>query len=89
MSPSFQTKYPNALPSENFGWQDPVLGFYSPDISTPGMYPYTAPITLDLVVPPTLPTGLTTLEIEVVDNQNRTQARAIRLLVPFYWRVGP
>ncbi len=76
-------------PGPEQGWQDPILGFHSPDVSTPGVYPYTAPISLALVVPPTLPTGLVTLEIEVADHFEQDQRRTIRVMVPIYWRVGP
>ena len=80
---------PGQAPPDNEGWQDPVLGYYVADTTTPGVFPYTAPISLDLVVPPSLPTGQNILEIEVVDNVARTRARIIRVFVPFYWRVGP
>ncbi len=73
----------------NEGWQDPVLGFYSPDVATPGVYPYTPPITLDLVVPGSFPQGPGTIEIEVVDNPSRSLGRVITVNLPFYWRVGP
>ena len=76
-------------PGENVGWQDPVLGYYLPDVTTPGVYPYTAPISLELVVPSTLPTGPAFLEYEVADNANRGLARIIRVKIPIYWRVGP
>src|SRR5688572_8921427 len=47
------------LPGE--GWQDPTLGFHFPD-SDPAFFPYTLPITLELVVPTDLPTGVNVLE---------------------------
>ena len=71
------------------GWQDPVLGYYSPDVVTPGAYPYTAPITLDLAVAPEMPTGPAILEIEVSDNSDQDLRRVIRLPLRIYWRVGP
>lgn len=80
---------PGADLADNEGWQDPLLGYHLADIVTPGAFPYTAPITLELVVPPTLPTGLAYLEYEIVDNITRNKGRIIRVVVPFYWRVGP
>ncbi len=76
-------------PTANQGWQDPVFNYYSPDVVTPGAYPYSAPITLDLDVPLTLATGEAIIEIEVVDNLNRANARIVLVQVPVYWRVGP
>jgi hypothetical protein len=73
----------------NEGWQDPTLGFYSPDVLTPGVYPYTPPIALDLIVPLSFPHGPGEIEIEVVDNPTRSQGRVITVKLPFYWRVGP
>jgi hypothetical protein len=75
------------LPEE--GWQDPILGYYSPDVQTPGVYPYSPPISLELVVPPSLPAGPAILEIEVVDNADQDLRRTIRVPVRIYWRVGP
>ncbi len=80
---------PTEDPANEQGWQAPVLGFYSPDVQTVGVYPYTEPISLDLVAPPDLPSGLVYLEFEVTDNSNRGLARVIRVKVPIYWRVGP
>lgn len=71
------------------GWQDPILGYHLPDLVTPGFYPYSAPISLDLVVPPTLPAGPAILEYEVVDNSDRGLARVIRVPILIHWRVGP
>ncbi len=76
-------------PTPNQGWQDPVFGYYSPDSATPGMFPYTTPITLELDVPTTIPAGLAIIQIEVVDNFSRTNARVVIVEVPVYWRVGP
>jgi len=76
-------------PTANQGWQDPVFNYYSPDVVTAGAYPYSAPITLDLDVPLTLPTDQAIIEIEVVDNLNRANARIVIVQVPVYWRVGP
>src|SRR5688572_354867 len=76
-------------PGPEEGWQDPVLGYYSPDVVTPGAYPYTTPITLDVVVPPTVPAGPAILEIEVADNNAQDLRRVIRVPVRFHWRVGP
>ena len=76
-------------PTANQGWQDPVFNYYSPDTVTPGAYPYTSPITLELDVPTTLPAGEAIIQIEVVDNLNRTNARIVIVEVPVYWRVGP
>jgi hypothetical protein len=78
-----------AEPADNEGWQDPVLGYHLADTTTPGAFPYTAPIVLQLDVPPTMPPGPAILEIEVVDNIIRTNARTIRVPIPFNWRVGP
>jgi len=75
------------LPAE--GWQDPVQNYYPPDTVTPGAFPYSAPITLELDVPPTMPDGPAILEIEVVDNVSRPNGRIVIVSVPFYWRVGP
>lgn len=80
---------PGEVLGPNEGWQDPVLGYYSPDVTTPGVYPYTAPITLELDVPGSFPDGPGTIEVEVVDNANRAQGRVITAELPFYWRVGP
>ena len=77
---------PNDPPAPELGWQDPVRGNYAPDVNA---FPYTTPITLDIDVPTVLPTGRTILEIEVADNAERTNARIIRVQIPFYWRVGP
>ncbi len=76
-------------PTPNQGWQDPVSNFYSPDTATPGAFPYSSPITLELDVPPSLPAGPAIIEIEVVDNANRTNGRIVIVQVPIYWRVGP
>ena len=74
-------------PGPEQGWQDPVRGFYVPE---PGAnFPYTSPISLDIVVPGDFPPGPATLEIEVVDNVERSKGRIIRVAVPVYWRVGP
>jgi hypothetical protein len=73
-------------------WQDPVRGYYLPELSgsAPGPnFPYTSPISLDIVVPGDLPSGPAVLEIEVVDNVDRAKGRIIRVQVPVYWRVGP
>jgi hypothetical protein len=80
---------PSENPADNQGWQDPNLGYHLPDVTTPGVYPYSDPISLELVVPPDLPTGPAILEYEVVDNANRGLARVIHVKVPIYWRVGP
>ena len=80
------------VPGPEQGWQDPVRGFYLPELSgsTPGPnFPYTDPISLEIVVPGDFPTGAATLEIEVVDNVERSKGRIIRVQVPVYWRVGP
>ena len=72
-------------PGPEQGWQDPVRGFYLPE---PGdFFPYTAPITLEVVAPPDLATGPATLEIEVVDNADRAKGRIISVQVPVSWRV--
>ena len=76
-------------PTPNQGWQDPVFNYYSPDTVTPGAFPYTSPISLELDVPLTLPTGPAIIEIEVVDNLNRANGRVVVVQVPVYWRVGP
>jgi hypothetical protein len=44
---------------------------------------------MEIIVPGDLPTGPAVLEIEVVDNVERTKSRLIRVQVPVYWRVGP
>jgi hypothetical protein len=75
-------------PLPNEGWQDPTLGYYFPD-TDPAFFPYTLPITLELVVPATLPQGLNILEYEVQDNPDPLESRTILVQVPFYWRVGP
>jgi hypothetical protein len=75
------------VPGPEQGWQDPVRGYTLPE---PGpFFPYTAPITLEVVVPSDLVTGPATLEIEVVDNVDRAKGRIIQVQVPVYWRVGP
>ncbi|MEP7029009.1 MAG: hypothetical protein ABI960_10475 [Candidatus Eisenbacteria bacterium] len=75
------------VPGPEQGWQDPVLGFYLPE---PGpFFPYTPPISLEVDAASDLPTGPATLEIEVVDNVDRSKGRIIKVLVPVYWRVGP
>ncbi len=77
----------NEQPGPEQGWQDPVRGNYLPQ---PGaFFPYTAPISLEIVVPGDLPPGPALLEIEVADNVERSKARIIRVVVPVYWRVGP
>ena len=74
-------------PGPEQGWQDPVRGNYLPE---PGPYfPYTPPISLDIVVPGDTPPGPATLEIEIVDNSRRDKGRIIRVQTPVYWRVGP
>jgi hypothetical protein len=80
------------IPGPEQGWQDPVLGYYLPELvgGAPGPnFPYTAPINLEIVVPGDFPSGPAVLEIEVVDNVERTKGRIIRVQVPVYWRVGP
>ena len=72
-------------PGPEQGWQDPVRGYYLPEPGT--FFPYTAPITLEVVAPSDLATGPATLEIEVVDNVNRSKGRIILLQVPVSWRV--
>jgi hypothetical protein len=79
-------------PGPEQGWQDPVRGTYLPELigSERGPnFPYTDPISLEIIVPGDLPTGASVLEIEVVDNVERTKGRIIRVQVPVYWRVGP
>jgi hypothetical protein len=80
--------YSNAeSPGPEQGWQDPVRGNYLPE---PGPYfPYTAPISLEIIVPGDTPPGPATLEIEIVDNSERRKGRIIRVRTPVYWRVGP
>jgi hypothetical protein len=72
-------------------WQDPLRGKYAPESPTAvgSQFPYTAPISLEIVVPGDLPTGPAIVEIEVVDNVERIKGRIIRVQVPVYWRVGP
>lgn len=77
----------NDQPGPEQGWQDPVRGNYLPEPSV--FFPYTAPISLEIVVPGDLPPGPALLEIEVADNVERSKARIIRVVVPVYWRVGP
>jgi len=75
----------SASPGPEQGWQDPVRGYYLPE---PGaFFPYTAPITLEVVAPSDLATGPATLEIEVVDNVDRSRGRIILVQVPVSWRV--
>jgi hypothetical protein len=78
-------------PGPEQGWQDPVRGNYLPEPpGVPGsQFPYTAPISLEIVVPGDFPTGPAFVEFEVVDNSERTKGRIIRVAVPVYWRVGP
>jgi hypothetical protein len=75
------------IPGPEQGWQDPVRGYYLPEVGP--FFPYTAPITLEVVAPTDLATGPATLEIEVVDNVDRAKGRIISIQVPVYWRVGP
>ena len=58
------------------------------DVAGP-VLPYTDPISMEIIVPGDLPTGPAVLEIEVVDNVERSKGRLIRVQVPVYWRVGP
>jgi hypothetical protein len=74
-------------PGPDQEWQDPVRGYYLPEIGP--FFPYTAPISLEIVVPGELASGPAVLEIEVVDNVDRTKGRVIRVAMPVYWRVGP
>lgn len=78
----------NVTPGNEQGWQDPVLGYYQPEEGS-GFFPYTAPISLELVVPSDLPTGPAVIDIEIVDNVERAKGRIIKVVVPVYWRVGP
>ena len=64
-----------------------MRGFYVPESGA--NFPYTSPISLDIVVPGDFPSGPATLEIEVVDNVDRSKGRIIRVAAPVYWRVGP
>jgi hypothetical protein len=66
------------------GWQDPLRGQFPPEQSS--FFPYTAPLTLNVIVPSDVPNGLTTLEIEVSDNPDRLKARIIHVKIPFSWR---
>ena len=75
------------IPGPEQGWQDPVRGYYLPEVGP--FFPYTSPISLEVVVPGDMATGPATLEIEMVDNVDRSRGRIISVLVPVYWRVGP
>jgi len=66
------------------GWQDPVRGNYLPDAAP--FFPFTLPITLNVVVADDVPSGPAKLEIEVADNSDRLKGRVVRVQIPIFWR---
>ncbi len=77
---------PADVPPPGTGWQDPVQ---VRDVPQESFYPYTQPITLEIIVPDDLSAGPVVLEIEVADNSERGQARIINVPISIFWRTGP
>ena len=73
-------------PGPNDGWQDPLAVRTAPTLTH---FPFSQDYTLQLAIPSGLATGLHQIEVELVDNPERTRARIVTGKVPFYWRVGP
>lgn len=77
---------PGDVPLPEAGWQDPTQ---VRDVPALDAFPYTQPITMEIIVPDDLPQGPAILEIEVADNGERSDARIIKVPVAIFWRSQP